>query len=104
MESFCVDFARVSELNLISARAVEAMKNSMEVQAKAVRCKFLVKTFVELLWEALKYKNEDLKELRKEIVSEFNDICDYEIQDFIEFWDRNRIKLPSIPTRTVREC
>ena len=34
MESFCVDFARVSALNMISTKFLEAMKNSLEVQAK----------------------------------------------------------------------
>ena len=46
MESFCVDFARLSALNLISAKFVEAMKNSLEAQAKAAHCTFLVKTFL----------------------------------------------------------
>ena len=104
MESFCVDFARLAAINLISTRFVEAMKNSLEVQAKAARCKFLVRTFVELLWDALKYKNEDLKQLRKDIVSEFDDLCDKELRDFAEFWERNRVKWPSVPKRTIREC
>ena len=107
IESFSVDFVRLSALNLISAKFIEAMENSLEVQAKAVCCKFLVKTFVDLLWDALKSKNESLKKLRKEIVSEFNNICETQIREFVEFvefWERNRIKCPSVPVRTTREC
>ena len=103
MESFCIDFARLSQLNLLSAKFMEALKDSLEVQAKAVRKKFLVKTFVELLWDALEYKNEGLKRLRKEAVSEFNQMCDKEVQEFFEFWERNRVKWPHLPVRTVRE-
>ena len=41
IESFSVDFVRLSALNLISAKFIEAMENSLEVQAKAVCCSAL---------------------------------------------------------------
>ena len=50
MESLCVDFARLSALNLISAKFLEAMKNSKQ---RLFAANFFSK---HLLWKALKYK------------------------------------------------